>query len=77
MSGRSARNHMTDAQLIEDAAYWREKETDLRLRSRTEWNPSGMLGEANACRERAEASERFLRQRRLGAEQVARSGVET
>jgi hypothetical protein len=71
----SARNYWTDAQLIQDACDNRAEQAALLLRARTEWNKFDTLRAANAAGQRAEASERFLRSRRLDEEQRARSGA--
>jgi hypothetical protein len=71
----SARNYWTDAQLIADARFNRAEETELLLRARTEHDKFVTLRAANAAAMRAEASETFLRSRRLAEEQRARSGA--
>lgn len=71
----SARNYWTNAQLAEDARANRAEESELLLRARTEWDKFDTLRAANAAGQRAEASEKFLRQRQRDAEQVSRSGA--
>jgi hypothetical protein len=68
----SARNYWTDAQLIDDARRSRAEETELLLRARTEHDKFVTLRAANAAAMRAEASETFLRNRRLVEEQKLR-----
>lgn len=73
----SARNYWTDAQLDQDARDNRAEQNELLRRARTEWDKFDTLRAANAAGQRAEASETFLRSRRLDEEQRARSGVES
>ena len=72
MSGRSARNYWTDDQLDADARYNRGRADEYMRRARTEQDARDSLRQANACLQRAIASEAILRRRRLDAEQVAR-----
>jgi hypothetical protein len=59
----SARNYYTDEQLAQDAKYWRKRETEHRLRARSQFIPDDQLRYANTAKLRAEASENILRQR--------------
>jgi hypothetical protein len=56
----SARNYWTTLDLEKDIRYQRGVEKNLRMKARTENNPSQTLRDANTARVRAKASEDIL-----------------